>query len=164
MKKQEIKQLYNELKRQIEDEYQEAILQAETKRKNRLAAIETMSQMTHQSTKRHTSSGDQNDQKPSNGSVTYGSLANSVVKAIELVPSTFTKKDIKRALKEVDGASSTCKDTSITGCLVRLARSGKIEQVSTGQGRRPNTYHRITAKTQDLSQDSTIENITVQEL
>ncbi len=136
---------YKQLKEQVEQKYQNAILMAETERNEAIQAIEIVwrmlkgdttevarpdSEPLFKSTRRAT--------KQVNG---YGSLTSTVKHLIDTMPKRFTKNDIRKALsKELDRDIAY---NSLDGCVRRLKKQGLIKIVLKGKGRRPNKYSKV---------------------
>jgi len=134
------KKEYNELKRQAEDEYRKGLALLEKQRMERLAAIETVWNLSNP--RRIKPTIEAQEQRIGQTSVTsYGSLANAIKETLAIVPDRFTKSHIRAALKQISPeVEKTAKESSITGRLIRLAKDGLIEQISVGSGSTPSEY------------------------
>jgi hypothetical protein len=147
---------YKQLKKQIEEQYKQAISLAEKQRVEGLAAIETVWGMLHprrnsnqpigsQQVDSTTDSAIDDANSPPVSAIPYGTLIETVKKAIELVPETFTRKHIMMALKTLSTAKFN--DASVSNRLKQLATKGVIMEVRKGQGRTPAEFKRPAAVT-----------------
>lgn len=146
------KKEYNNLKRQAEERYQKLLDMAEKQRISELAAIETVWRMSHPTKHQATKTEYQDSQQPTGNGRIYGSLASSVTEALQFVPDTFTVKHIRNSLKEIaPEVEANCKNSSITGRLIRLVKKGVIEQASVGKGSKLSEYRKITDNEKDAT-------------
>jgi hypothetical protein len=133
---------YKDLKRQAEERYQKALELAEKQRIEELTAIETVWRMSHPSRKTNNINSallNQTTSKRSN----YGLLAKAVLEALEYVPETFTRSQVKTAIERIaPDVAGNCKDSSLTGRLIRLVKDGVIDQVKAGKGSQPSEYRK----------------------
>lgn len=154
---------YKQLKKQIEEQYKQAISLAEKQRVEGLAAIETVWKMLHprrsnnqpiepQQADSTTDSVSADGTPPIPISTQpYGTLIENVKKAIQLVPETFTRKHIMLALKTLSTVNFN--DASVSNRLKRLAQEGVIMEVRKGQGRTPAEFKRPVAVTGEKDKD-----------
>jgi hypothetical protein len=138
---------YKKLKRQIEDQYKQAIALAEKQRTEGLAAIETVWEMLHTPRKKQSiniSIQEQaklaNDQSSLVSKTVYGDLLNTVKKALTFVPETFTCNQVIETMKQVSG--NTFNYSSVSNRLKRMAQENVIEIIKQGHGKLPSLYRR----------------------
>ena len=135
---------YNKLKKQVEDKYQETLCLAEKKKKEGLEAIDRVWELLKEA--QQTLNGENDNHTQTNNKTKYGAFTVAVKEAIELIPAKrFTKKDIRVVLPRVDmEIAASCKDASLTGCLIRLEKKGIIEKIKTGKGSSPSLYKKVS--------------------
>lgn len=139
---------YNMLKRQVEEQYIKSVQEAEKTRTKQLAALEEVWGMTRPSKKKKPVSN-VNQTARIAGTTSYGSLSGSIREALKYVSDPFTKDQIKSALRQTNpDLAANCRDSSITGSLIRLVREGRIEHVFKGKGSTASQYRKIPEKEQ----------------
>ena len=141
---------YRKLKKEVESRYQQALDRAENDRMEALAAIDTVWNITNP-----------RRQKTTDGAVSvpsqYGSLVETVRKAIDLVPRHFTKNHVIAAMKQIaPDMAKTLNPNSLAGCIHRLNKEGAIVQVKKGKGSSPAEYEKAT-NIEDAKEQQTIE-------
>ena len=139
---------YNKLKKQVEDKYQETLRLAEKERKDGLEAIDRVWELLKEA--QQIPNGEKDNRIQTNNKTKYGSFTIAIKEAIRRVPTKrFTKKDIRVVLPQVDmEIAASCKDASLTGCLIRLEKKGIIEKIKAGKGSSPSLYKKVSG-TQD---------------
>lgn len=134
---------YRELKRKAEKQHQEAIKMADEQRIKKLNAIETVWRMEHPSRKRNKSVSENNarEQVASTRRASYGSLKDAVRESLQYVPEVFTKQQVRAALEKIaPDIAANCKESSLTGRLIRLCQEDIIDQERAGKGSRSSIY------------------------
>jgi hypothetical protein len=145
---------YKELKKQLEEQYKQAILLAEKQRIDGITAIETVWKMLHVPRRKRqaTIESQQQAEHPMDSNslhvetppvVTksnYGTLVDTVKKSLTLVPETFTSKQVVAAMQQISGIKFN--NSSVSNRLKRLAQDGKIERIKQGHGKSPSEYKR----------------------
>lgn len=133
---------HKELKKKAIQRYETALDMAEKQKVAELSAIETVWRMSHPSRKRKNQKSDSNNLHPADlNASSYGALSNAVKEALQYVPDTFTKKHIREALNQIaPDVAVRCKESSLTGRLIRLANEGIIRQTRAGKGSSPSEY------------------------
>jgi hypothetical protein len=151
---------YKQLQKQVEGKYKKAVETAQKQRIEALAAIDTVWSISHKLRKRQykkstkpkadlsstiDTTGDKiNERRPNS----YGSLIKAVTKALDYVPRNFTKNHVKMALMQVSSEiAHNCKDSSLTGCLIRLEKKGIFKRTRKGKGSAPSKYKKIDTNT-----------------
>ena len=141
---------YKKLKKEVLERYNKAVQKAENERVEALAAIEKVWKMTKPNYGKSSSS------TSSSTSTDYGLLAKTVRESLELVPQTFTKKNILTAMQQISSdVANKCNSNSLSGCLHRLKNEGVIEVVKRGRGSSPSEYRKVdtTATEQEQNQE-----------
>ncbi len=129
---------YKKLKKQVEEQYEIAIQESETRRIEGLAAIEKVWRMFHPPRKRVVVlNGGEKDNVSS--SLSYGSLMTAVRKSLDLTPEIFTVNNIRTIIAKTY-ENTSFNTNSIAGCLNRLLSKGVIEVVEKGRGSSPSKY------------------------
>ena len=150
---------YKKLKKAVEERYNKALEKAENEHVEALAAIEKVWKMTKPNYGKPSSNLFSSS---SSSSPSYGSLAGTVRKALDLVPQTFTKKTILTAMQQISSdMANNCNPNSLSGCLHRLKKEGVIEVVEQGRGSSPSIYRKIESSTSENSQEQ--DNMIVKE-
>lgn len=132
---------YKELKKQVEEQYQKAIAQAQKERMDNLAAIDAVWKMLHPSkaklkSETTTNSGNTTKELPS---IVYGTLMETIKKSLSLVTQDkFTCKDVIAAMEKI--SSGKFNYSSVSNALKRLAKEGVIEITKQGKGKSPSEY------------------------
>ena len=140
---------YNNLKKQVEDKYQESIILAEKQRKEGLEAIERVWDMLKET--QRIPIVEISEHAQTKGKISYGSFTTTIKKAVELVPMKFTKKDIRLVLPQISTEiAHSFKDGTLTGCLIRLEKQGVIKPIKRGVGSIPTIYKKIDSKSSEL--------------
>lgn len=136
---------YKQLKKQIEEQYKQAIALAEKQRIEGLAAIDTVWKMLHvPRRKRPAKVESQQQTKSTTESLLpapkriYGVLVDTVKKSFAYVPETFICKQVLVAMKQISG--HTFNYSSVSNCLKRLAEEDVIEIIKQGHGKSPSVY------------------------
>jgi vacuolar-type H+-ATPase subunit E/Vma4 len=144
---------YKRLKKEAEEQYQQALDKAQKDRLEALDAIERVWGMINPRRSKAASG--------TTSATQYGSLAGMVQKALELVPQTFTKKDVLAAMRQISSeVAASCNSNSLSGCLHRLKKGGVIVEIEKGQGSAPTKYE-LASKNTDVNETSN-EQITDQ--
>lgn len=136
---------YNKLRKQVEDKYQQAIQAAEKLKKEELDAIERVWDLLKE-TEQKTPIAKIVDSPKTKSNIVYGSFKAAIMEAIKLVHvKKFTKKDIRLVLPQVSmEIAASCKDASLTGCLIRLEKQGIIKKIKAGKGSSPSLYKKVS--------------------
>jgi len=133
---------YNKLKEQVEQKYQKAVCEAEKRRNEGLEAIERVWDLLKEA--QEAPPVKVVDRAKTKEKLSYGSFIGAIKEAIKLVPAKFTKKDIKLVLPQVSKEiADSCKDASLTGCLIRLEKQGIIKKIKGGRGSSPSLYQKM---------------------
>lgn len=149
---------YNELKRKVEDEYQRDIQAATEKKIKNLEAIDRVWLMEHPPREPKNQVEQVANKRPLSDSASYGALATAVAKALEFVPETFSKDDIRTALKTIaPEVESKFNDVAITGRLIRMTKEGLIVRTLKGTGSTASQY-RKKKKTDVGAENSPTDN------
>lgn len=140
---------YKRLKKEAEAQYKKALVTAERERLEALDAIERvwimMNPRRNKTTSGQVSSSSQ-----------YGSLVETIRKALELVPKRFTKNNILAAMQQISPNMANCNQNSLSGCLHRLKQGNIIKVVKKGQGRRPAEYELVNTSINEESKEQQI--------
>jgi len=138
---------YKKLKKEVEERYNKALQKAGDERVEALAAIEKVWKMTKPSY------GKSSFGMSSSTSTDYGLLAKTVRESLELVPQTFTKKNIMTAMQQISSdVANKCNSNSLSGCLHRLKKEGVIEVVKQGRGSSPSEYRKVDSNATEQEQ------------
>jgi len=125
---------YDDLKQQIENQYQKSIREAKTRRHNDLFAIKTVWRMT-------------NPLQQTSPDKNYGLFMTAILDAIQLLPVDtvgFTKNDVKQVIKKtLPEVAIKLNECSLSSNLIRLAKQGAIRVVVAGRGRSPSVYCKV---------------------
>lgn len=150
---------YRDLKRKAQERYQKAIEMADKQRIEELTAIETVWRMEHPSRKANNTESTFLSNHTTSKRNKYGSLAKAVLEALEYVPETFTKNQVKIAMERIaPDIAANCKDSSLTGRLIRLVKEGEIEQAKAGKGSQPSEYRKkTTTKPVEVESENNLE-------
>ena len=146
------KEDYNQLRRQVEGQYRQAIELAEKERIEGLAAIDVVWNMFHKPRRKYRRTvGLQQSLKPANDSPLpapkrkYGVLIDTVKKSFAYVPETFTCKNVIMAMKQI--SNDTFNPSSVSNRLKRFAKEGVLEIINQGHGKSPSVYRLKNAQT-----------------
>ena len=117
---------YQQLKLQVGEKYNQSLKIAESERVAGLAAVEKIWEIARAASEHLWE---------------HGSLTAAIKKALDVVPETFTKRDILLAV-EKDGPNSLNSHSlnSLAPALARLKKQGVIEITQAGSGSRPCCY------------------------
>jgi len=140
---------YKQLKKQIEEQYRQAIALAEKKRIDGLAAIDTVWKMFHVPRRKRieeTASQEKVESTMDSMGATseplpnvYGTLKAAVAKSLAFVPhEKFTCKNVMTVMEQTTG--KTFNYSSVSNRLKRLSKEGVIEMVKQGHGKSPSEY------------------------
>ena len=133
------KEDYNQLKKDIEAQYKQALELAEEHRAKGLAAIDTVWKMFHKPRKRRKIAESQQPTESVNGPQrVYGALIDTVKKSLAFVPEEFTCRHVIVAMKQV--SDNTFNYSSVSNRLRRMAEKDVIEIVKQGHGKSPSVY------------------------
>ena len=138
------KEDYNKLKKQIEEQYKQALALAEKERIEGLAAIDTVWKMFHKPRKRRKTGESQQQPESANSSHlstsprVYGALIETAKKSLDFVPEEFTCRQMIVAMKQV--SDNTFNYSSVSNRLKRMAQENVIEMVKQGHGKSPSVY------------------------
>jgi hypothetical protein len=137
---------YKQLKKQIEERYTKAIELAAKQRIEALAAIDIVWNMLHVPRQKRTKEVMQqptvSGTKPLEfvSKPTYGSLIETVMKSLVLLPETFNCKQVISAMQQISG--NTFNPSSVSNRLKRMAEEDVIEIIQQGHGKLPSIYRR----------------------
>ncbi len=132
---------YNKFKEQIEKRYQESLKLAEKQRIDRIKFLDELFEGPQE--KEATPTAKKTNLAHSRPK-SYGNLTATTKKALELVPTKFTKQDIKLVWPQASGGDKQpFNANSLTGCLIRLEKQGLIKKLNSGSGSIPGLYKKI---------------------
>jgi len=141
---------YSQLKKQIEEQYKQAVALAEKQRIEGLAAIDTVWKMFHAPRKRRDIAESQQPTESVNGPQrVYGVLIDTVKKSLNFVPEEFTCRQMIIAMKQI--SDNTFNYSSVSTRLKRMAKEGAIEIIKQGHGKSP-TIYRLKSKHEQINQ------------
>jgi hypothetical protein len=140
---------YNQLKKQIEEQYRKAIALAEKERLDGLAAVDTVWNILHIPRQKHNKESvlSHSPETSENNTyiitevphVKYGTLIETIKKSILLVPpEKFTCKNVVNAMEKVSGRKFNY--SSVANSLKRMVKENILTITKQGHGKVPTIY------------------------
>ncbi len=137
---------YNNLKQQVEEQYQKTLIIAEKRRKEAIKAIEQVLILIQDLDLEEPASTDEKVERlfPKTNKSSYGSLTAAVKQALKHVKAKFTKNDIMLVITQTDREfAKSINQGSLAGCLMRFVKQGIIKIHKRGKGSHPTIYKKM---------------------